>query len=270
MRPIGTTLSQYGRKVSLTDLVPRPRASLANRARQFLVARFDRESQLGIGLTAAVIVCALAIWAFGGLVDAILDNDAVVRWDAIVEGWFHTHATPTGLAVFGIVTQFGSPGVAVIVTVVAIFLWRRRVFLLLWTWLGAILGGLLIEHLLKTTVHRSRPQYAAAYLHGQSYSFPSGHTMASTICYLLLAFLISSHPSTRPSVRRGAWIVAAGIITAVGFSRLYLGVHYPSDVLGGLLAGLGWLGVCGAARRLSAARSGLLDGGWRRPSLEGE
>ncbi|HEY2375485.1 MAG TPA: phosphatase PAP2 family protein [Gemmatimonadaceae bacterium] len=253
----------------MTDSIRR-RPSLAERGRQFLVARFNRKSQLGIGLTAAVVVCALAIWAFSGLLDAILDNDALVRWDAIVEGWFHTHATPTGLAILNAVTQLGSPGVAVVVTVVAIYLWRKRVFLLLWTWLGAILGGLLIEHVLKNTVHRSRPQYAAAYLHGQSYSFPSGHTMASTICYLLLAFLIWSHPSTRPTVRRGALIVAAAVITAVGFSRLYLGVHYPSDVLGGLLAGIGWLGVCGATRRFFAARDGLLDGGWRRPTLESE
>src|SRR5690349_23403879 len=100
------------------------RGPIVARARQFLIARFDRKSQLGIGLTAAVVLCALAIWAFSGLLDAILDNDALVRWDAIVEGWFHTHATPTGLAIFDAVTQLGSPGVAVIVTLVAIYLWR--------------------------------------------------------------------------------------------------------------------------------------------------
>ena len=190
---------------------------------------------------------------------------SLVRWDAVAEGWFHTHATPAGLRFFDAVTQLGSPGVAVIVVVVALYLWRQRVFLLLWTWLGAIVGGLAIEYVLKTTVHRSRPQYAAAYLHGHSYSFPSGHTMESTICYLMLAFLVSSHPPTRPAVGRAALIVAGMLIVAVGFSRLYLGVHYPSDVVGGLAAGLGWLAVCGGARRFFVARGGLLDAGWRGP-----
>jgi undecaprenyl-diphosphatase len=231
-----------------------------------LAARLDRKSQLGVGLTATVVISALAIWAFSGLLDAILDNDALVRWDAVVEGWFHVHATAAGLTIFDAITQLGSFGVAVVVVLVAAYLWRARVLLLLWTWLGAILGGLLIEYVLKTTVHRSRPQYAAAYLHGHSYSFPSGHTMSSTVCYLLLASLIWSHPSTKPAVGRGVWIAASTIIIAVGFSRLYLAVHYPSDVLGGLLAGLGWLAACGAARRFFVARGGLLDAGWRRPT----
>jgi undecaprenyl-diphosphatase len=248
-------------------LAPRLSTSLG-RARSFIVARFDRKSQLGIGFTVSVAICALAIWAFAGLLDAILDNDALVRWDAIVVGWFHSHATPIGLAIFNALTQLGSPGVAVVVVIVAIYLWRRRVFLLLWNWLGAILGGLLVEQVLKATVHRSRPQYAAVYLRGHSYSFPSGHTMASTICYLLLAFLISSHPSTKPSVRRAALIGAIVLVGVIGFSRLYLGVHYPSDVLGGLLPGLAWLAVCGATRRFFVARGGLLDDGWRRPLLE--
>jgi undecaprenyl-diphosphatase len=237
-------------------------APLIDQARRFLAARFDRKSQLGIGLTISVVVFALAIWALSGLLDAVLDNDMLVRWDGIVESWFHTHATATGLTIFNVITQLGSPGVYVVATIVAIYLWRVRATLLLWTWLGANIGGLTLEYVLKTTVHRSRPQYAAAYLHGHSYSFPSGHTMASTICYLMLAFLIWMHPRVGPTARRLAWIVCGSIVLTVGFSRLYLGVHYPSDVLGGLAAGLAWLSVCGAARRFLVARSGWEHGGW--------
>jgi undecaprenyl-diphosphatase len=93
--------------------------------------------------------------------------------------------------------------------------------------------------------------------------------MESTICYLLLAFLIWSNPLTGTVTRRTAWTLSALLIIAVGFSRLYLGVHYPSDVLGGFLAGVGWLAICGATQRFFVARGGLLDAGWRRAALDG-
>lgn len=236
------------------------------RARRFLAARFDRKSQVGIGLTISVLVFALAVWALSGLLDAVLDNDWLVRADAIVESWFHTHATATGLAVFNGVTQLGSPvSVAVVAAVVALYLWRVGAHLLLWAWLGTNAGGAVVEYVLKATVHRTRPQYAAAYLHGHSYSFPSGHTMGSTVCYFLLAYLISSHPGVTVRARRVVSAAAVLLVGAIGFSRLYLGVHYPSDVLGGCMAGLAWLALCGGVRRIFIVREGLLHAGWNRP-----
>jgi undecaprenyl-diphosphatase len=237
---------------------------LAERARRFLAARFDRKSQLGIGLTVTLVVCALAIWALSGLLDAVLDNDTLVQWDRTVSQWFHVHATPVGLRIFDAVTQLGSPFVTAVVVVVAFALWRARLFFWLWNWLGANIGGAAVEYVLKTTVHRSRPQYAAAYLHGHSYSFPSGHTMGATICYLFLAFLISTRPGAGQAQRRIAWVAAIVLVGAVGFSRLYLGVHYPSDVMGGLAAGLAWLAACGATRRFVLTRRVLPDGAWTR------
>jgi undecaprenyl-diphosphatase len=124
-----------------------------------------------------------------------------------------------------------------------------REWLLLWTWLAATLGGKVVEFVLKDTVHRTRPQYAAAYLNGRSYSFPSGHTMGSTICYLFIAYIIARR-SSAAMTGRIAFAVAALIIVAVAFSRLYLGVHYPSDVAGGFAAGLAWLSLCGVTRSL--------------------
>ena len=231
--------------------------SSTQRVRSFLASRFDPKSQLGLGLTMSLAILALAVWALSGLLDAVLDNETLVRVDGVVESWFHVHATPTGLTIFNAITQLGAPVIVIVVIVVALYLWRKREMLLLWNWLGANLGGKVFEYVLKNSVHRSRPQYGAAFLNGHSYSFPSGHTMGSTVCYLLLAYIISSRADSNSRTRSIAIGAAVAIIVAVGFSRLYLGVHYPSDVLGGVAAGVAWLAVCGATRRFVAARQAL-------------
>jgi undecaprenyl-diphosphatase len=132
----------------------------------------------------------------------------------------------------------------------AVYLWLVHERAHLVTWIAANGGGKLIEYFIKTTIHRSRPQYSAEYLHGQSYSFPSGHTMGSTICYLLIAYLIASRPEVSRRTAIMVHVIAVSIIVAVAFSRLYLGVHYLSDVLGGAAAGMAWLTVCGTTRQL--------------------
>ena len=226
--------------------------STAQRVRQFLVARFNPKSQLGLGLTASFVVFAFAAWAFSDLLDAILDNALLVKFDTWVENWFHAHATPTGVAVFGQITQFGSPVVDLLVIVVALYFLRERKPFLAWSWLGVTLGGKGVEYVLKNTVRRPRPEYSTSFLNPHSYSFPSAHAMDATICYLLLAYFISVRPGATKATSIIAFSVAMAIIVAVALSRLYLGVHYPSDVLGGFLGGVAWLAVCGATRRLIA------------------
>jgi membrane-associated phospholipid phosphatase len=218
--------------------------------KRFVAARLDPRSHLGLGLTLRLLLFILAVWALGGLLDAVLDNETLVRIDRVVEAWFHVHATAGGLAFFNAVTQLGSPVANVLIAVVALYLWRVREWLLLWTWLAATLGGKVIEFVLKDTVHRTRPQYAAAYLNGQSYSFPSGHTMGATICYFFIAYIVATRSHVSRVVGRIAFIAAGIIVVAVAFSRLYLGVHYPSDVAGGFAAGLAWLSLCGVTRRI--------------------
>ena len=224
--------------------------SVLRRVRDFVAARFDPRSHTGLGLTLRLAGFALAIWVFRGLLDAVLDNETVVRLDRIVESWFHVHSTAAGLAVFHVVTQLGSPVVDVVIGAVALFLLYRREYPLLVTWLVANLGGKVIEYVIKNSVHRTRPQYAAEFLNGVSYSFPSGHTMGSTICYLMLAYIVGAWPGTTPRRRWLAFVVAAVVICTVAFSRIYLGVHYPSDVAGGFAAGMAWLTACGATRHL--------------------
>jgi len=220
------------------------------RVRRFLRARLDRESELGLRLTINVILFAAAIWAFAGLLEEVLDNATLVEWDIRLNAWAHGHATAAGLQFFHAVTLVGSPGVWVITSLFAVWLLWRREHFLFWAWAASNVGGGILQRILKTTVHRDRPQYAAAYLHGQSYSFPSGHTMSATICWLLMVVCAGLALGWHHQLRRRLYVVSTTIILLIGFSRLYLGVHYPSDVLGGLIIGTAWVVLCTTAMRI--------------------
>lgn len=145
-----------------------------------------------------------------------------------------------GASIFLAVSYLGDQALNAILIVVGLALiYRRR-------WRDAILlivtcgGGALLNMGLKIAFHRARPAAAAAFA-VDPWSFPSGHAMNAMIGYGLLAYvLIERFPQ-----RRRAIIGAAGALVAlIGFARLYLGVHYVSDVIAGYAAGLVWLMVC--------------------------
>ena len=218
--------------------------------RRFARARLDRKSELGLRLTVNVILFAAAIWAFAGLLEEVLDNATLVEWDVRLNAWAYGHATAAGLRFFHAVTLVGSPGVWVITSLFALWLlWRGERFLF-WAWIASNVGGGIVQLMLKMTIHRDRPQYAAQYLHGQSYSFPSGHTMSATICWSLLVLCAGLSLGWQGRRRLHFYIVSTTIVFLIGFSRLYLGVHYPSDVLGGLIIGTAWVVLCTTAIRI--------------------
>lgn len=223
----------------------RPRSGSLPRLRTLLRDRLNPKSYLGLHLTIGLAVGALGIWLFSALLDAVLDNDALVRWDMAADAAIHARMTPPDLHIVNLITQLGSPVAMTILGVVgALVLWRAERRTLLIGWTAAFVGGGLIGQLLKMAVHRTRPVYGSAYLHGQSFSFPSGHAMGSIIGYGMLLYVLRQTWTTGGSRRRVVEVVAALFILAVGVSRILLGVHYPSDVLGGWAAGASWMAVC--------------------------
>ncbi len=218
---------------------------MPRRVRAFIDARFDPKAYLGLHLTLALVLAALGLWAFGALLDAVLDNATLVRFDLAAATWIHDHVTPAGLSAFVWITRIGSPPSMVALAVIgAAVLWYQQRRMVLIAWIAATAGGALLDSGLKMAVHRTRPVYAGAYLHGQSFSFPSGHAMGSIIGIGMLLYVLGMYWHPSQSVHRLSVIVGVILIALVGISRIYLGVHYPSDVLGGWAAGAAWAAVC--------------------------
>jgi membrane-associated phospholipid phosphatase len=206
-------------------------------ARRYYVSLRHRDQRtLTITWLLAVLVAALA--AFGHLVEDYLTGDPIVRWDVEFARWLHEHSSGLLVTLFKIVTLAGNAAVlGVIVVGIGFFLIRRGrandaalIFL-------AFGGASVVNALLKLVFHRPRPELA--FIHLDTYSFPSGHAAASSATFATIAYLLGRRQhSTAARVWTG--VGAAAAIALVGFSRLYLGAHYLSDVLAGISFGVAW------------------------------
>jgi undecaprenyl-diphosphatase len=172
------------------------------------------------------------------------DHSAAARLNSLVAGH------PAFVSIVKAVTWLGSDGVLwtlIGLAVAALAIrrrWRLAVYLLV---TGA--GALTLDPVLKALAGRLRPVVAHPVAYGTGASFPSGHSLGSIVCYgaLFLVFL----PATRGTWRRVFTAVIVTLVAAIGVSRLLLGVHYVSDVLGGWALGITWVGLTAAAFELS-------------------
>jgi undecaprenyl-diphosphatase len=196
-----------------------------------------------VGAVIGTLLGFVALTVFlGGLAQAIQENSFVVRWDDNVEQWAADEAGPVAATVLRIVTHAGDTitVVAIAVLVVALLLWagHRRLALFVTT---VVVGQWAIANVAKEVVKRARPDLDP--LSGFSgFSFPSGHSTAAAATYLALALVVIA---LRPAWMRPALVaVAVSIAVAVGASRALLGVHWFSDVIGGLVLGWAWCVIC--------------------------
>ncbi len=236
---------------------PSVRARVRARVRAFLAARLESKTYLGLHLTLCLIVACGGIWLLSALIDAVLDNATLVRLDLATDAWIHARVSAAGLQFFSVLTIIGSPPVMTVLAIVGglVLLIRRRPRTLV-AWAAAFAGGFAIENIMKRAVHRARPPYGAQYLNGHSFSFPSGHALGSFIGYTMLAYVLIMHWRASRATRTVILALAVLIIVLVGISRVYLGVHYPSDVLGGWVTAAVWLAVCLSGAGIALHRSG--------------
>jgi undecaprenyl-diphosphatase len=163
------------------------------------------------------------------------------HFDATVRGWVHGFSSPTMDRVMTGVSLLGYNALILEALIaIAVFAWLRWRRAIAWL-IIAVVGALALDEALKYAYHRTRPTafYGVA---PHTYSFPSGHALCSFCFYGVLAGLLSARTKAL-SWRILIWTVAAILVIAIGLSRIYLGVHYPSDVLGGYLAAAVWTGA---------------------------
>jgi undecaprenyl-diphosphatase len=133
---------------------------------------------------------------------------------------------------------------------------------------ASVVGGMIVADLLKDLFQRPRPEIVPHLAYASSTSFPSGHSMMSAVTYLTLgAILARSHD--RRAVKAFFLLVAALICFLVGVTRVYLGVHWPTDVLAGWTAGAVWALLCWVTARWLQSRRTLEREAERSPDLEG-
>lgn len=206
-----------------------------------------------------------------GAVGTLIDRGWELNVDRAIMLWTRhgtAHGIPIGprwvRAAMVDITALGGVTVLTLITLVAVgFLALRRLWLTMWLVIGGTVSGAIAVAVAKSLVARPRPQLTDHLVTVSSASFPSGHATSSAIVYLTLAALIMQ--IVRGRVVRGYIIGVAGLlVVAIGCSRVYLGVHWPSDVLTGWSFGalwaLMWWGI-GAATRLRRAGRSLLHPG---------
>jgi membrane-associated phospholipid phosphatase len=209
-----------------------------------MVARAVTHRLRGFGLPLGVALAVLTAgaWAFGALAEEMAEGDTI-HVDRPLANWLHERATDPLTDVVRVLTWTGNGGfLAIVVLVATLFLWRRRLFSDAAFVVLAFAGAEAITFGMKQGFRRDRPFFEDPLATASSFSFPSGHALVSLAVYGSLALVIARHLTSRRAAA-AVLAIAALWVLAIGFSRLYLGVHFLSDVLAGYSAGAAWLAL---------------------------
>ena len=221
---------------------------------RFLAKRFSPGEYLGLHLTLGLLLSGVALVAFTVVANDVVERKDITRFDQRLAWILHERATPGGLAFFRAVSDAASiPVVLAVGAAGAILLSILRRWHPLAGWLTALGGAAILTVGLKHTFARPRPDFAQPFPAEFVWSFPSGHAMGALVVYGMAAYLLARW--LKGTLSRLLLVGIAGALgLLIGFSRLYLGVHYFSDVLAGYAIGLVWLAVCATGVELALHR----------------
>ena len=230
---------------SLADEVLEWRLTRAVRRRfstqiAWLFRRFSPRRAYGLGLTAGLILSLLLAWIFGSILEDVISLDPITTFDRSIAQTLHSHAIPWLTRGVIVITYVGSGWVLVpLAALVTAVLFQRRHWgegLIL---VSATSGAAFLNWMIKLLIHRPRPEFVDPLIHAGGYSFPSGHSATAAAFYMTLG-LLGAGWVRRWETRVYVLLAAVFAVALVGFSRLYLGVHYLSDVLAGYALGAFW------------------------------
>ena len=198
---------------------------------------------VGVFVLAGALVAVAGPWAFATVAGEVMEGSTQAFDDAVLT-WIAANRPPWVASAMLEITFLGTGLVVmVLVGVAALFLWLTQHRYSAALLLVATAGGLLLNSVLKAGFSRPRPQIFTWGTHALTSSFPSGHAMSAAVVYGTVAYL-AARLQKRAWARALTMFVAFLLIVLIAASRLFLGVHYPSDVFAGLLVGLAWAGFC--------------------------
>jgi len=214
-------------------------------------AQLPPQARTGLPRPALLMLYALAGFAvvvgaaagFAQIAEQLDPAGAMARADEALAASIGVHVAPATLHVFALLTHLGDPAwLALLAAGVALWLWSRRQRALALGWVLALGGNALLNPALKRIFERVRPLHEHGLVSEMGFSFPSGHTSGATVAYGMLAYVALR---TLPAAwHMPAVLGATALAFTVGCSRVFLQVHYLSDVLAGFPSGGAWLVVC--------------------------
>jgi membrane-associated phospholipid phosphatase len=190
-----------------------------------------------VGLTSCLLISFILAWLF----QEVLEREALA-FDSSWLYWLHGYANPSRDAVMLIITQLADASIVLVIVAVTLgILWwqhhreEANFFAL------ACLGAFILNTGLKLFFTKPRPHIIPSLIAETSFSFPSGHALGGFVMYGFLAYLLSAH---FPKFSKLIYTLAVLTIALIGLSRMYIGVHWPTDIIAGYGIGYLWLMIC--------------------------
>ncbi len=202
--------------------------------RQNLIDSLRRQ---GVWLIGYLLILSIVAW----LCTEVWEREAF-SFDRSSLLWIHQFANPELDRVMLFITSLGDPAMVVTIFISTIvWLGMKRRYTDGIRFIIACAGGVILNQVMKLFFAKPRPELWTRLISETSFSFPSGHAVGSMVVYGFIAYILARE---FPIYRRYIYAVASILIIVIGFSRLYLGVHYPTDIIAGYGVGILWLTTC--------------------------
>jgi membrane-associated phospholipid phosphatase len=210
----------------------------------FIKKRLTPDYKFGLYLTSGMIIALIFIILFFSIIQDLLKQDLLIQADLRIINLVQIFRSSSfnGLMLF--ITNLGKgqiifAGMAIAGIILALLKrWRYLTVLII-----SVIGGEIFVWIIKNIFERPRPPLANALMHETGFSFPSGHTFMAIAFYGLITYFFYREFKNRRIIRLIIFILGILIISAIGFSRIYLGLHWPSDILASFVSGAAWLTI---------------------------